>query len=215
MEESQLLPPIDHSKRERGEVVAVNPTTAFATLTGPERYEWGIHLRQEATRLIALADRLNPEQKQPSQEEQLSVLGTRLERAMATVRQQNAIVQQLKLVAQERDTKMINLQKEKDLAMKPLQDACSQKDATIASLTGELGSMRSIVEGLTRQLEGIKQILGDIPDESDTQTVAEFNRMFAVGAPSIPSSNGTPAPNGQSQPPVNRSTAVVTSVRLL
>jgi hypothetical protein len=212
MEESRLLPPIDHSKR--GEIPVVNPAAQFAALTGPERYEWGDHLRKEADRLLSLADRLTPEQKKPSLEEQVSTLGTRLERAMATIRQQNAALQQVKLTAQERDAKLANLQKEKDQALKPLQEASAQKDATIANLTGEVASLRSIVDGLTKQLAGIKRILGDIPDESDAHTVAEFNQMFSIGAPSTIGNGAAPA-NGHAQPATNRVNAVLTDVRLL
>jgi len=114
----------------------------------------------------------------PLMEPPMSNFGTQLERAMATVRQQNANLQQLRQAVQERDVKLAAFQKEKESALQTIQTECAEKEAELADLRKDLATLKGIMESQTKQLDAIKRVLGDVPDDDDVRVLAEFNKMF-------------------------------------
>ena len=61
-----------------------------------------------------------------------------------------------------------------------MQAACAAKDAEIADLRKDLATLQGIMESQAKQLDAIKRILGDVPDEDDARVMAEFNKLFPM-----------------------------------
>jgi serine/threonine-protein kinase len=146
---------------------------------------------EQPMEVLQSATQVRQQQSEPPlTESPMSNLGVQLQRAMATIRQQNGAVQQLRQAVADRDARLAGFESEKQAAFESVQAACAARDAEVEQLTKQLAGLQTTVAAQTRQLDAIKRILGDLPDDEDARIMAEFNKMFPNPAPG----NGKPVP---------------------